>query len=297
LLLTRLREREVESRIRISETEISQLLQQQLQSQASRAPMNLNLAMILVAVPENSNELQIQALAARAQDIVRRARSGEDFVSLAKTFSQTTDQGANGGAMGLRPADRYPELFLQATQMLSVGDVSEVVRSGAGFHVLKVLQREQTPATLMLTQTRARHILLRPGQTLTQSQAIAQLAALRQDIVAGKVDFADVARRLSQDGSAPQGGDLGWANPGMFVPEFEQAMNGLRPGQVATPLVSRFGVHLIEVTDRREVPMSDEQQRTLARNLLREKKLEEAYDLWAEDLRARAYVEMREAPL
>jgi peptidyl-prolyl cis-trans isomerase SurA len=199
--------------------------------------------------------------------------------------------------MGLRPADRYPELFLQATQMLSVGDVSEVVRSGAGFHVLKVLQREQTPATLMLTQTRARHILLRPGQTLTQSQAIAQLAALRQDIVAGKVDFADVARRLSQDGSAPQGGDLGWANPGMFVPEFEQAMNGLRPGQVATPLVSRFGVHLIEVTDRREVPMSDEQQRTLARNLLREKKLEEAYDLWAEDLRARAYVEMREAPL
>ena len=297
LLLTRLREREVESRIRISETEISQLLQQQLQSQASRAPMNLNLAMILVAVPENSNELQIQALAARAQDIVRRARSGEDFVSLAKTFSQTTDQGANGGAMGLRPADRYPELFLQATQMLSVGDVSEVVRSGAGFHVLKVLQREQTPATLMLTQTRARHILLRPGQTLTQSQAIAQLAALRQDIVAGKVDFADVARRLSQDGSAPQGGDLGWANPGMFVPEFEQAMNGLRPGQVATPLVSRFGVHLIEVTDRREVPMSNEQQRTLARNLLREKKLEEAYDLWAEDLRARAYVEMPEAPL
>jgi len=115
--------------------------------------------------------------------------------------------------------------------------------------------------------------------------------------VAGKVDFADVARLLSQDGSAPQGGDLGWANPGMFVPEFEQAMNGLRPGQVATPLVSRFGVHLIEVTDRREVPMSDEQQRTLARNLLREKKLEEAYDLWAEDLRARAYVEMREAPL
>jgi peptidyl-prolyl cis-trans isomerase SurA len=132
---------------------------------------------------------------------------------------------------------------------------------------------------------------------MTQAQALAQLAALRLDIVSGKVDFADAARRLSQDGSAAQGGDLGWASPGMFVPEFEQTMNQLRPGQVAEPLVSRFGVHLIEVTDRREAPMSDEEQRALARNVLREKKIDEAYTTWAEDLRGRAYVEMREAPL
>jgi peptidyl-prolyl cis-trans isomerase SurA len=253
--------------------------------------------MILLAVPENSTEAQIQPLAERAQDLARRARSGEDFAVLAQAHSQAADRGANGGAMGLRPADRYPDLFLQATQALPVGGVSEVVRSGAGFHVLKVLQREQAPATLTVTQTRARHILLRAGQTLTQAQALAQLAALRLDIVSGKVDFADAARRLSQDGSAAQGGDLGWASPGMFVPEFEQTMNRLRPGQVAEPLVSRFGVHLIEVTDRREAPMSDEAQRTLARNVLREKKLDEAYTTWAEDLRGRAYVEMREAPL
>ena len=294
LLLTRVREREVEARIRISDIEVEQFLQEQLQAQASRAPVELNLAMILIAVPENSTEAQTKPLEAQARDVARRARSGENFAELAKTFSQTADRGANGGALGLRPADRYPELFVQAVEALPVGGVSAVLRSGAGFHVLKVLERQQAPATLMVTQTRARHILLRLGPQLTQAQALAQLSALRLDIVSGKADFAEVARRLSQDGSAAQGGDLGWASPGMFVPEFEQAMNRLRPGQVAEPLVSRFGVHLIEVTDRRDAPMSDAEQRALARNVLREKKLDEAYVAWAEDVRGRAYVEMRE---
>jgi peptidyl-prolyl cis-trans isomerase SurA len=294
LLLTRVREREVEARIRISDIEVEQFLQEQLQAQASRAPVELNLAMILIAVPENSTEAQTKPLEAQARDVARRARSGENFAELAKTFSQTADRGANGGALGLRPADRYPELFVQAVEALPVGGVSAVLRSGAGFHVLKVLERQQAPATLMVTQTRARHILLRLGPQLTQAQALAQLSALRLDIVSGKADFAEVARRLSQDGSAAQGGDLGWASPGMFVPEFEQAMNRLRPGQVAEPLVSRFGVHLVEVTDRRDAPMSDAEQRALARNVLREKKLDEAYVAWAEDVRGRAYVEMRE---
>jgi peptidyl-prolyl cis-trans isomerase SurA len=294
LFLTRVREREVEARIRITDNEVEQFLQEQLKAQAARAPVELNLAMILIAVPENSSDEQIKPLEALARDVARRARSGENFADLAKNFSQTADRGANGGAMGLRPADRYPELFVQAVVTLPVGGVSEVLRSGAGFHVLKVLDRQQAPATLMVTQTRARHILLRLGPQLTQAQALAQLNALRQDIVSGKADFADAAKRLSQDGSAAQGGDLGWASPGMFVPEFEQTMNRLRPGQVAEPLVSRFGVHLIEVTDRRDAPMSDAEQRALARNVLREKKLDEAYAVWATDVRGRAYVEMRE---
>jgi peptidyl-prolyl cis-trans isomerase SurA len=294
LLLTRVREREVEARIRISDIEVEQFLQEQLKTLAARAQAELNLAMILIAVPENSSEAQIQPLEARARDVARRARSGENFAELAKTFSQAADRGANGGAMGLRPADRYPELFVQATAAVPVGGVADVLRSGAGFHVLKVLERQQAPATLTVTQTRARHILLRLSPQLTQAQALAQLSALRQDIVSGKADFADAAKRLSQDGSAAQGGDLGWASPGMFVPEFEQVMNRLRPGQVAEPLVSRFGVHLIEVTDRRDAPMSDAEQRALARNVLREKKLDEAYVAWAEDVRGRAYVEMRE---
>jgi peptidyl-prolyl cis-trans isomerase SurA len=227
--------------------------------------------------------------------VARRARSGENFAELAKAVSQAADRGANGGEMGLRPADRYPDLFLDATRTLNVGEVSAPVRSAAGFHILKVLERRQVN-TLLVTQTRVRHILLRPTAQMSQDQAVAKLTEVRQAVVSGKADFAVLARQMSQDGSAQQGGDLGWANPGMFVPEFEQVMNRLRPGQVAEPLVSRFGVHLIEVTDRRNAPMSEQDQRTMARSALREKKLDEAYATWVQDIRGRAYVEMREPP-
>lgn len=295
LTLTRLREREVEGRIRISDAETEAFLREQIQAQAAQMPGQLNLAMILIAVPDNSTPVQVQALAERAADIARRARNGENFADLAKTHSQTADRGANGGDMGLRPADRYPDLFLEATQGLNAGEVAAPVRSAAGFHILKVVERRQI-TTLLVTQTRARHILLRPSAQMSQAQAVARLTEVRKALLSGKADFAAVAREMSQDGSAQQGGDLGWANPGMFVPEFEQAMNRLRPGQVAEPLVSRFGVHLIEVTDRRNAPLSEAEQRTLARNALREKKLDEAYATWVEDIRSRAYVEMREPP-
>lgn len=293
LTLSRLREREVEGRIRISDVEVEQFLQEQIKAQTAQIPGELNLGMILIAVPDNSTPEQTQALSERAADIARRTRGGESFAELAKTFSQTTDRGANGGEMGLRPADRYPELFLEVTNTLKAGEIAGPVRSGAGFHILKVIERRQA-GTLLVTQTRARHILLRPSAQMSQTQALARLSEVREAVLSGKADFATVARQMSQDGSAQQGGDLGWANPGMFVPEFEQVMNRLRPGQVAEPLVSRFGVHLIEVTDRRNAPMSEQDQRTMARNLLREKKLDEAYATWVEDIRGRAYVEMRE---
>ena len=296
LMITRVREREIEGRVRVNDREIDQYLQEQIQAQGGQAPIELNLGMILIAVPETSTEAQIKALQDRAEDVARRARSGENFAELAKNFSQTTDKGANGGAMGLRPAERYPDLFVNATRNLRVGATSTVIRSGAGFHILKVIERKQGQATLMVTQTRARHILLRPTAQIPQEQVIARLKEIRQSIVSGKADFATVARQLSQDGSAAQGGDLGWTNPGMFVPEFEQGMNGLRPGQVGEPLVSRFGVHLIEVTDRRNAPVSEQDQRTIARSALREKKLEDAYTSWVDDVRSRAYVEMREPP-
>ena len=296
LLLSRVREREVDNRIRISDLEINQFLSDQISRQAAKLSSDVNLAMILIGVPENSSPDQVKALEDRARSVASRARNGEDFASLATSFSTSPDRGANGGAMGLRPLDRYPELFVQATASLPAGGVSEVVRSGAGFHILKVLQRQSPPATLLVTQTRARHILLRPSAQLSQAQALAQLGSVRRDILSGKADFADVATRISQDGSAPQGGDLGWANPGMFVPEFEQAMNQLRPGQLAEPLVSRFGVHLIEVTDRRDAPMTDAEQRNLARRVLRDEKLEDAYTSWVQDIRGKAFIEMREPP-
>ena len=295
LTLSRLREREIEGRVRVSDLDVEQFLREQLKTQAAQLPPELNLGMILIAVPENSSESETKALSERAADIARRARGGENFAELAKSFSQTTDRGANGGNMGLRPTDRYPELFVNATRSLNAGEVAAPVRSAAGFHVLKVIERRQAN-TLLITQTRARHILLRPSAQMSQAQAVAKLNEVRQAVVSGKADFAAVARQMSQDGSAQQGGDLGWANPGMFVPEFEQVMNRLRPGQVAEPLVSRFGVHLIEVTDRRNAPMSEQEQRTMARNALREKKLDEAYAAWVQDIRGRAYVEMREPP-
>jgi peptidyl-prolyl cis-trans isomerase SurA len=295
LTLSRLREREIEGRVRVSDLEVEQFVREQLKAQAAQQPPELNLGMILIAVPENSSESETKALSERAADIARRARGGENFAELAKSFSQTTDRGANGGNMGLRPMDRYPELFVNATRHLNAGEVGAPVRSAAGFHVLKVIERRQAN-NLLITQTRARHILLRPSAQMSETQAVAKLTEMRQAVVSGKADFAAVARQMSQDGSAQQGGDLGWANPGMFVPEFEQVMNRLRPGEVAEPLVSRFGVHLIEVTDRRNAPMSDQEQRTMARNALREKKLDEAYAAWVEDIRGRAYVEMREPP-
>ena len=295
LTLSRLREREIEGRVRVSDLDVEQFLREQLKAQAAQLPGQLNLGMVLIALPDNSTEAQTQAASERAAEVARRAQAGDNFAELAKTFSQTADRGANGGEMGLRPADRYPELFVTATRNLGVGEVAGPVRSGAGFHVLKVLERSEVN-TLLVTQTRARHILLRPSAQLSQAQAVAKLRDVRQAVVSGKADFAVLARELSQDGSAPQGGDLGWANPGMFVPEFEQVMNDLRPGQVGDPLVSRFGVHLIEVTDRRNAPMSDAEQRNLARSALREKKLDEAYAAWVEDIRGRAYVEMRDPP-
>ena len=295
LTLARLREREVEGRVRVSDSEIDEFIKEKSSGPRAAGQAEINLAMILIAVPENSNDAQIQALQQRAQDVAARARRGEAFADLARTFSEAFDKGAKGGEMGLRSTDRYPELFVQATQGLSAHGIAGPVRSGAGFHILKLLERrEPPPAALTVTQTRARHILLRASPQLTRDQAVARLADVRRQILSGRTSFARAAQEISQDGSASQGGDLGWASPGQFVPEFEQVMNKLGPQQISDPLVSRFGVHIIEVLDRRNVALGEREQRELARAALREKKMDEAYTRWSEDIRGRAYVEMRE---
>lgn len=294
LTLTRLREREVEGRVRVNESDIDQFLREQRGAQTATG-IDLNLAMIVLPVPEDSPPDQVAALQARAETAARRARAGEDFTALVKEF--VGDKVPNGGVMGLRSTERYPSLFVESTQNLNVGDIAGPLRSGAGFHVLKVLEKRLSEAPpMMVTQTRARHILLRSSPQLSESAALSQLAQFKQRIGSGQASFAALAREFSQDGSASNGGDLGWTAPGQFVPEFEQVMNRLRPGQLSDPLVSRFGVHLIEVIERRDVPVSARDQREIARNVLREKKLDEAFTTWQEELRARAYVEMRDAP-
>jgi peptidyl-prolyl cis-trans isomerase SurA len=162
--------------------------------------------------------------------------------------------------------------------------------------VLKLLQRKAGTAALSVMQTHPRHILLRTSSQMSQAQAVAKLQGLRQQIVSRKAEFAQVARQWSQDGSAPSGGDLGWVRAGMFVPEFEQVMDRLPLNTVSEPVVSRFGVHLIEVLERKPMPVSSADAREIARNALREKKIEEAYTRWVEDVRSRAYVEMRDSP-
>jgi peptidyl-prolyl cis-trans isomerase SurA len=295
ITLTRVRERELESRAKVSEQDIDQFLREQ-EGGGAAAPQEINLAQILVAVPENANPEQVASLQARAQGVAERARGGTDFAALVAEFSNAPG-GSRDGQMGLRAADRYPQLFVDATQNLPVGGVAGPLRSGAGFHILKVIEKKRAgmPAATV-TETRARHILLRPGVELTEAAAVARLADFKKRIAAGQADFAALARENSQDASAKDGGDLGWAAPGQFVPEFEDRMNSLAAGQIGDPLVSRFGVHLIQVQERRNTQLSQREQREVVRNLLHEKKLEEAYASWAQDVRGRAYVEYREPP-
>jgi len=297
LILTRLRERELEPRVKVTDADVDQYLREQQRGANDAAAMEINLAHILVAVPENAGEAQIASLRAKAQRVQQRARAGEDFARLAGEFSDSPGAAATGGQVGLRAADRYPPLFVDAVRALPEGGVSELVRSGAGFHVIKVIEKRRAGMPGMeVMQSHARHILLRPTAQMSEAAARQRLADFKKRVEAGQADFAQLAREFSQDASAPNGGDLGWANPGLFVPEFEDAMNALAPGQIAEPLVSRFGVHLIQLLERRQTTLGQREQREVARNLVREKKLDEAYAQWAQDVRGRAYVEMREPP-
>jgi peptidyl-prolyl cis-trans isomerase SurA len=295
LTLTKLHEREVESRIRVSDQDVDRAMAEQQSANTDPLAQEINLAQLLVAVPEKADATLTAQLQAQAQALLARIRAGEDFSTLVKQYSDADR--SKSGEFGLRRADRYPTAFVEATQKVAVGAVSDLVRSGAGFHILKVLER-RAPSALAKTvvQSHTRHILLRTGPELSAFAASARLAEIRQRIVSGKIDFATAARETSQDGSAPQGGDLGWASPGMFVPEFEEVMNHLKEGEISQPTVSRFGVHLIQLIDRRRAELSPREVREVVRNQLRETKLDEAYANWARDVRERAYVELREPP-
>jgi peptidyl-prolyl cis-trans isomerase SurA len=292
LTLQRLSERNVPGRIKVSDVEIDQAVRQRQSASIDTNP-DIELGHVLIAVSEKASDTEVAALQAKAETALAHLKRGDDLARVAKEFSNGAERD-KGGLMGLRPASRYPTLFVDATKSLSIGDVT-LVRSGAGFHVLKLVTKRASNV-VTVTQTRPRHILLRPGGQLSQTTARGQLAEYKRQIEAGKADFAKLAREHSQDGSAAEGGDLGWVSPGMFVPEFEEVMNKLQPGQIADPAISRFGVHLIQVLERREAPISERELRDFARNSLREKKFDETYQLWAQEVRGRAYVEYRDAP-
>jgi peptidyl-prolyl cis-trans isomerase SurA len=293
LTLQRLAERNVPARIKISDVEIAQAMQER-QTQSANTNPTVELGHILIAVPETASPAQVAALQAKAESTLAQLKKGESFAAVAKDVSEGAERD-KGGLMGARPADRYPSLFVDATQKLAVGELSNIVRSGAGFHILKLVSK-QGNAVATITETRARHILLRLSSQLSPAAARAQLAGYKRQIEAGKADFAKLAQEHSQDASGPNGGDLGWVAPGMFVPEFETVMNALKIGEIADPMVSRFGVHLIQVLARREAPITERELRELVRNKLRDSKYEETYQIWAQEMRGRAYVEYRDAP-
>jgi peptidyl-prolyl cis-trans isomerase SurA len=293
LMVERLREREVYQRIRVSDEEIDRFLERQRASAATDA--EINLAQILVPVPEGADAAAVAERRARVAAALARVKGGEDFAQVAREVSEDGNR-ERGGEIGFRPASRLPDLFVEASKGLKPGEVSaEPLRSGAGFHVLKLLERREAGIG-RISQTRVRHVLLRPSAQLSAEVAARRLAEYRQQIEAGRRSFEDIAREHSEDGSAAGGGDLGWASPGQMVPEFEQAMNELPLQALSQPVISRFGVHLIQVLERREVQLEPRQLREQARNVIREQKFEQAFVDWTKELRSRAYVELREPP-
>jgi peptidyl-prolyl cis-trans isomerase SurA len=289
ILIARLREREVDDRVQVSEAEIDAYLEEHKAGVAGA--VEYDAAHILVRVPEQARPEQVEQARARAVRVRDEARSGADFARLAAAESDAGDA-LQGGALGWRAPGRLPELFADAVKGLQPGEVSEVLRSPAGFHVVKLLGRRGAGDAAPVTQTHARHILVKTNEIISEEDARRRLLGLRERIAAG-ADFAELARLNSEDGTAARGGDLGWVYPGDTVPEFERAMNALAPGELSQPVRTPFGFHLIEVQERRAADVSAERQRLLARQALRERKADEAYQDWLRQLRDRTYVELR----
>jgi peptidyl-prolyl cis-trans isomerase SurA len=292
LMTERVRESEVQRRIRITDADIDAHLDKKRADLAQGG--QINLAQILISIPEGAPEAVVAERRARAEAALARVKAGEDFAKVAREISEDGNK-ARGGEIGLRPADRLPDIFVAAIKGLNTGQVAPtLLRSGAGFHALKVVERQGASSLSQSVQTRARHILLRPSPQLTGEVAARRLAEFKRQIEAGQAKFEQLAKDNSEDGSAPEGGDLGWMGTGGFVPEFEEAMNALPLNGISGPVPSRYGVHLIQVMERRTVELEIKQLREQAKAALREQKYDEAYQEWVKDLRVKAFVEVRE---
>ena len=335
VMVDQLRQRTVDRNIVISDSDVDAFLKMQQRQggigalaghqgqQAPQAgaqqqqPRVLGLAQILVAVPEGSSPSEVQRLRAKAEELLARVRGGADFASVAASSSDAPEA-LEGGNLGVRPPEGWPDLFLQATQNVQAGGISGIVQSGNGFHILKVVTRgqeapasthaEPTPAAqaapqqppmpqgpMMVSQTHAHHILIKVTPAITEERALERARQLSHRLAMGE-NFEELAQRYSEDSSAPQGGDLGWLNPGETVPAFEQAMNALQPGQVSEPVLSQFGWHIIRVDERREKDMEDEYRRSQARQILFQRRVEPAFEDWLSQLRGQAYIDNRLDP-
>ncbi len=288
VVISRLREREVDSRVVVNESEIDNFLKS---STAQGGNDELGLAHILVRVPEGASPEQLAERRGRAEQALAQIKAGTDFGQVAAAFSDAPDA-LKGGSMGARPADRWPSLFADAARTLRVGETSVVLRSPAGFHIIRVVGRKVGGSSAVVQQTRARHILVRVNELVSEAEATQRLRILKERIENG-TPFGELARLHSDDGSAARGGELGWISPGDTVPAFERAMDQLKLNELSDPVRSDFGVHLIQVTERRSEDLSAERQRLVARQALRARKADEAYQEWVRQMRDRAFVSVR----
>ncbi len=299
IIMQRLREREVDNKIQIAESEVDNFLTSEAGS--SQVQPEWNLAQILVRIPENASAEQINERRQRAEQLLQQLKSGADFAKIAAASSDASDA-LKGGELGWRSQDRLPQLFLEAAGALQQGEFSQIIQSPNGFHILKLIGKRTpsimragaagpTPATI--TQTRVRHILIKVNQVVSSLDAQRKLQDLKQRLDNKSATFEELAKSFSNDLTATKGGDLGWIYPGDTVPEFERAMNALQPGQLSEPIESPFGFHLIQVLERKTEDASKERQRQAARQVIRERKLEEATQEWMRQVRDRAYVEYR----
>lgn len=344
----RLRQRAVDSTIVISDAEVDAFLKDQRRNPAFAAappqaapqaqpqpqpqaapeqaaaagPMLYALAQILVRVPEGSSPDQLALLRKKAEGLLAQAKRGDDFASLAAASSDGPEA-LQGGVMGVRPLDGWPDLFVKAVSNLQKGQISQLIQSGNGFHIIKVVDRgtaqpapsrtARAPAPqaapqpapqpaaspqapqgpTQVVQTRARHILIKTSTVMSDDLARQRLEQVRLRLVNGSAKFEEMARQYSQDATAPQGGELGWLNPGETVPPFEAAMNALQPGEISQPVQSPFGWHLIQVEERRDHDATDDLARMRARQTLFERRAQPAFEDWLEQLRAQAYVDNR----
>jgi peptidyl-prolyl cis-trans isomerase SurA len=289
MVIARVREREVDNRINISEAEIDHYLN----SEASKggAAEEFEVAHILLRSPESASPEQVAELRAKTEDVYRRAAQGENFPQLAAAYSDAPD-GLSGGSLGWRPLERLPSIFAEAVARLEPGELAPLLRSPNGFHIVKLVNKRGGKNTQAIRQTHVRHILIRVNELVSDSEALRKAEGLYDRIAHGE-NFAELARLQSQDGSATRGGDLGWIYPGDTVSEFERVMETLEPGELSRPVKTPFGYHLIEVLDRRVQETSPDRLRNAARQALRERKLDEAYQDWLRQARDSAHVELK----
>lgn len=289
IILARLKEREVDNRVTVTEAEIDNLLT--TKSSRQENVDEYNLGHILVRVPEQASPEDLQKLKAKADEALKKLQDGADFGQISAGYSDAPNA-MEGGKLGWKKPTDLPTLFQDGLKSLKAGEVSGILRSSNGFHILKMLERRGTNTPLMVMQTQARHILIKQSEVLSDADAKHRMDDIKERLDNGG-NFAELARQYSEDGTANKGGDLGWINPGDTVPEFEKVMNELKPGQISEPLKSRFGWHIIQVMERREQDMSRESARFKARQEIKARKAEESFQDWIRELRDRAYVEYR----